>query len=106
MVQYLRFREAADDVIRTVEVGAARAYLGLKGACRLTHLLLIFTLFAVRIWINRRGWFGRHTIARLELRRREGEVLRDRLVALGPTFIKLGQMLAMRLDLLPAEYLQ
>jgi predicted unusual protein kinase regulating ubiquinone biosynthesis (AarF/ABC1/UbiB family) len=106
MVQHPRLREVADDGTHTAEVGAAQAYLRLKGAWRLTHLLLIFVLFAVRIWINRRGWFGRHTIPQRELRRREGEVLRDRLVTLGPTFIKLGQMLAMRFDLLPAEYLQ
>jgi predicted unusual protein kinase regulating ubiquinone biosynthesis (AarF/ABC1/UbiB family) len=63
-------------------------------------------LFAARVWINRRGWFGRHTISPSDLRRREGVILRDKLIALGPTFIKLGQMLAMRLDLLPGEYLQ
>ena len=86
--------------------GISRAYLGFKGAWRLTHLVLVLALFAARVWINRRGWFGRHTIGPSELRRHEGAVLRDKLVALGPIFIKVGQMLAMRLDLLPVEYLQ
>ena len=61
--------------------------LGLKGAWCLTYLLLVCVLFAARVWINRHGWFGRHTISPPELRRREGMVLRDKLVALGPTFI-------------------
>jgi predicted unusual protein kinase regulating ubiquinone biosynthesis (AarF/ABC1/UbiB family) len=106
MVQYMRSREVADDGPHAAEAGGARAYLGLQGARRLTHLLLVAVLFAARLWINRRGWFGRHTVPPSGLRRREGLVLRDRLVSLGPTFIKLGQMLAMRLDLLPVEYLQ
>jgi predicted unusual protein kinase regulating ubiquinone biosynthesis (AarF/ABC1/UbiB family) len=106
MVQYMKLRKLADDHIHLAMAGAAMAYLGLKGAWRLTYLLLVFAFFAARVWINRQGWFGWHTISPSDLRRREGEVLRDKLVALGPTFIKLGQMLAMRLDMLPVEYLQ
>jgi predicted unusual protein kinase regulating ubiquinone biosynthesis (AarF/ABC1/UbiB family) len=107
MVQYyMRSRESADDRPHTAEAGAARVCLGLQGAWHLTHLLLVFVFFGARLWINRRGWFGRHAILPSELRRREGQALRDKLVSLGPTFIKLGQMLAMRLDLLPVEYLQ
>ena len=68
--------------------------------------MLVLALFAARVWINRRGWFGHHTIGPSELRRHEGAILRDKLVALGRIFIKVGQMLAMRLDLLPVEYLQ
>jgi predicted unusual protein kinase regulating ubiquinone biosynthesis (AarF/ABC1/UbiB family) len=106
MVEHMRFRGVADDGTHTAEVGATLAYLRLKGAWRLSYLVLVFALFAAHVWINRRGWFGRHTVPPSELRRREAVILRDRLVALGPTFIKLGQMLAMRLDLLPIEYMQ
>jgi predicted unusual protein kinase regulating ubiquinone biosynthesis (AarF/ABC1/UbiB family) len=106
MVQYMKSREVAADGSHAAEAAGARAYLGLQGAWCLTHLVFVFALFGARLWINRRGWFGRHAIPPSELRRREGLVLRDRLVSLGPTFIKLGQMLAMRLDLLPVEYLQ
>jgi hypothetical protein len=106
MAQHLRILEVADDVPHTAEAGAARASLGLRGTRRLTHLVLVLALFAARVWIKRRGWFGRHSIPPSNLRHREGVVLRDKLIALGPTFIKLGQMLAMRLDLLPVEYLQ
>jgi predicted unusual protein kinase regulating ubiquinone biosynthesis (AarF/ABC1/UbiB family) len=106
MAQQMRFRGVADEGAHSADAGAALAYLRLKSAWRLSYLVLVFAFFAARVWINRRGWFGRHTIPTSELRRREAVVLRDRLVALGPTFIKLGQMLAMRLDLLPIEYMQ
>jgi predicted unusual protein kinase regulating ubiquinone biosynthesis (AarF/ABC1/UbiB family) len=106
MAQHLKILEVADNVPHTAEAGAARASLGLRGTWRLTHLVLVLALFAARVWINRRGWFGCHSISPSDLRHREGVVLRDKLIALGPTFIKLGQMLAMRLDLLPVEYLQ
>jgi predicted unusual protein kinase regulating ubiquinone biosynthesis (AarF/ABC1/UbiB family) len=38
------------------------------------------------------------------MRRREGARLREELVALGPTFVKIGQTLSTRIDLLPVEY--
>jgi predicted unusual protein kinase regulating ubiquinone biosynthesis (AarF/ABC1/UbiB family) len=54
----------------------------------------------------RRGW-ARPSAEPPEARlRRHGARLRDRLVRLGPTFIKVGQMLATRADLLPVELLR
>src|SRR5262245_42991312 len=106
MVQYMRSQNSTGDSPQTAEAGAVRACLGLRGAWHLIHLVLVFICFGMRLWINRRGWFGRHAILPSELRRREGQVLRAKLVSLGPTFIKLGQTLAMRLDLLPVEYLR
>jgi predicted unusual protein kinase regulating ubiquinone biosynthesis (AarF/ABC1/UbiB family) len=73
---------------------------------RLLHLLIVFALFVTRVWLTRRGWFSRHPASPTVRCQREGERLRDILVALGPTFIKIGQTLATRLDLLPVEYLQ
>jgi hypothetical protein len=58
MVQHRRCREVADDGTRTAEAGAARAYLGLEGAWRLTYLVLVFGIFVVRVWITRLGRFG------------------------------------------------
>ena len=67
MAQHLRILEVADDVPHTAEAGAAQASLGLGGAWRLTHLVLVLALFAARVWINHRGWFGRHSISPSDL---------------------------------------
>jgi predicted unusual protein kinase regulating ubiquinone biosynthesis (AarF/ABC1/UbiB family) len=88
------------------EASASQARLGYAGTLRLMRLLIVFAVFAARVWLNRHAWFGWHRKSLSALRQREGIVLRDILVALGPTFIKIGQMLATRLDLLPVEYLQ
>jgi predicted unusual protein kinase regulating ubiquinone biosynthesis (AarF/ABC1/UbiB family) len=59
----------------------------------------------IRVLMHNRGWFIRG-VQLTELRRREGELLREKLIALGPTFIKTGQSLATRADVLPLEYIQ
>lgn len=59
----------------------------------------------LRVLLHTRGWFTRGVPAS-ELRRREGELLREKLITLGPTFIKTGQSLATRADVLPLEYIQ
>src|SRR5919198_1544974 len=41
------------------EVPLVRAGLGLPGVWRLIHLLLVWVLFAGRVWLHRRRWFGR-----------------------------------------------
>lgn len=64
-----------------------------------------FLHFLLRIFINTRGWRTKKFPAP-ELRRQEGVLLREKLIKLGPTFIKTGQSLATRADLLPVEYIQ
>ncbi len=80
--------------------------LGFKGYLRLLRILLTFLAFGARLYINSRGWFGTKKTPATDLRHREGRVLRDKLLALGPTFIKIGQTLATRADILPVEYIQ
>ncbi|HEU4388610.1 MAG TPA: AarF/ABC1/UbiB kinase family protein [Blastocatellia bacterium] len=64
------------------------------------------SLFGLRLFINTRPWLNRRKLSDSELRHREGSALRDKLIALGPTFIKIGQTLATRADILPVEYIQ
>ena len=79
--------------------------IGLKGYLRLARVMTSFFLFMLRVFINTRGWRVRKT-PQSELRRQEGALLREKLIKLGPTFIKTGQSLATRADLLPVEYIQ
>ena len=49
--------------------------------------------------------FGRSREVSAEQRRQRAETLLDSLLTLGPTFIKLGQLLSTRPDILPPEYI-
>jgi len=71
----------------------------------MTRVLASFAFFMLRVLLHTRGWFTRGAPA-TEIRRREGELLREKLITLGPTFIKTGQSLATRADVLPLEYIQ
>jgi predicted unusual protein kinase regulating ubiquinone biosynthesis (AarF/ABC1/UbiB family) len=59
-----------------------------------------------RVFLDGRGWFNWRRFTQQELRHRQGAALREKLIRLGPTFIKTGQTLATRADLLPVEYIQ
>ena len=80
-------------------------HIGLKGYLRLGRVVISFVLFMLRLLLNTRGWRFKK-LSEPELRRQEGALLREKLIALGPAFIKIGQSLATRADLLPVEYIQ
>ena len=63
--------------------------------------------FAIAFLRDRRSWilFGRPATRTPEHHARRAERLRDRLAALGPTFIKLAQLLSARADIIPEPYL-
>src|SRR6476660_7986842 len=99
-------RSQATDAIVDATPPEPLPHIGIRGYLRLGRVLTSVFLFGLRVIINTRGWrIGKKTLES-ELRRREGELLREKLLKLGPTFIKIGQTLATRADLLPVEYIQ
>jgi predicted unusual protein kinase regulating ubiquinone biosynthesis (AarF/ABC1/UbiB family) len=80
-------------------------HIGLRGYLRLARVMTSFLLFMLHVFINTRGWRIKKS-PQSELRCQEGALLREKLIKLGPTFIKTGQSLATRADLLPVEYIQ
>jgi predicted unusual protein kinase regulating ubiquinone biosynthesis (AarF/ABC1/UbiB family) len=83
----------------------------MNGRTKLSNLAraiyVVWTLFsfALYVYLDSKGWRGKSHEKREMRLRRQAARLRERLIALGPTFIKMGQMLATRADLLPLEYI-
>ena len=83
----------------------ANRRIGMRGYLRLGRIFLSFAALGVRILVAHRPW-PKPVISKSEIYKREGAALRERLIKLGPTFIKIGQTLATRADLLPIEYIE
>src|SRR5713101_5141111 len=64
--------------------------IGVRGYLRMTRVTMEFFFFMLRVFLHTQRWLWRKT-PQSELRRREGALLRGRLIKLGPTFIKTGQ---------------
>jgi predicted unusual protein kinase regulating ubiquinone biosynthesis (AarF/ABC1/UbiB family) len=97
---------APREIQLAIEPPAQDEKIGVRGYLRLARIFIIAFFFGLTVYINNRGWFGRKKIDEKQLRHREGAKLREKLIGLGPTFIKIGQSLATRADLLPVEYIQ
>lgn len=80
--------------------------IGFRGYLRMLRIFISFALFGVRAFVNSRDWLGRKREKTAAERHQEGAILREKFLRLGPTFIKTGQTLATRADLLPIEYIQ
>src|SRR5207302_974068 len=85
----------------------------LRAAWRTITIVWALVLFALpmaldemRERLGRRGWIAENRETLSERLLRHGGRLRDLLVRLGPTFIKIGQMLGTRADLIPVEFLR
>src|ERR1051326_7946822 len=81
------------------------ARIGIRGYLRMLRILISFSLFGLRAFFNSRDWRGRKREKTSEQLHEEGATLRKKFLKLGPTFIKPGQTLATRADLLPMEYI-
>src|SRR5688572_134675 len=79
----------------------------MKRIARTSSVLLSLTPFAIAFLRDRKAWilFGRGARRTPEHHARRAEKLTARLAALGPTFIKLAQLLSARADILPEPYL-
>ncbi len=68
------------------------------------HFVLSLT---TKLWLNKKKWsyLGGYTEEKFIARRKNGAIwIREKLIELGPTFIKVGQLFSTRADLFPAEY--
>ncbi|HKP85209.1 MAG TPA: AarF/ABC1/UbiB kinase family protein [Blastocatellia bacterium] len=75
-------------------------------AGRALYVLWTLISFALYVYLDSKGWFSKSREKRDTRLRRQARRLRERLTRLGPTFIKMGQMLATRADLLPLDYIK
>lgn len=69
--------------------------------------VIVWTLFTFLfyVYLDFKGWLGGRQEAREARLRRQARKLLNRLLALGSTFIKIGQALGTRADLLPIPYI-
>ena len=79
----------------------------MKRAARGWQLIFRLLPFLLAFLRDRRRWFllGRGANRRPEVHRARAEKLADTLASLGPTFIKLAQVLSSRADIFPEPYL-
>ncbi len=90
---------------QAIEQTSSDPRIGFKGYLRLLRILFSFFFFAARLYVNRRNWRLQKLTPDAETLHAEGAKLRNKLLPLGPTFIKIGQTLTTRADLLPVEYI-
>lgn len=86
------------------EADAALRRYPLRVLKRLWLLVKMVMVFFMAEWWGRRGFLSREPEAVAAREKRAAARFRDAIVELGPTFIKIGQMLATRPDILPLTY--
>src|SRR5215510_7881766 len=80
---------------------------GLRGGLRAFHIRFAFALYQLFVFIYHRGWFlGKKDESEEKHLQWQAEWISRRLLKLGPTFIKIGQAVSTRADLLPLAYVK
>ena len=97
----------ASDVTRYNPDQTIRGH-GLRGWWRAARIVHTFVLYYIFVFIYHRGWLlGRSKEESQERHLQwQAEWIKRQLLRLGPTFIKIGQAMATRADLLPLAYIK
>lgn len=76
---------------------------------RFVEIWTFFLLFMFTLWRDSKAWSypgGMTEPKRIARRRAQAIWIRESLLELGPTFIKLGQLFSTRADIIPGEYVE
>lgn len=80
---------------------------GIRGWFRALHIIWTFSLYHIFLYAYHHGWFiGKKDESEERHLQWQGEWLSRQLLKLGPTFIKIGQSISTRADLLPLAYIK
>src|SRR5262245_65945401 len=80
---------------------------GVRGWLRAFHIIYTFALYQLFIFAYHRGWFiGKKDESEERHLQWQAQWISRQLLKLGPTFIKIGQAVSTRADLLPLAYVK